>query len=114
MMKDIPKPKIAGGIALLGALLIAFSPMLSTLYGTQAGFAVALGLVGIAVAAKALFRPSSIDALLMIGAGATAVLLAVVIGGATLWVLLPGAAAMLGAGLWLRFDHTGDTRLGAS
>lgn len=113
-MKVIPKPKVAGGIALLGALLIAFSPMLSTFYGGGTGFAVALGVVGLAAAAKALFRPSSIDAMLMIAAGAVAVMTAFVIGGASLWVLLPGAAAMLGGGLWLRTTQAGETRLGAS
>lgn len=113
-MKDISKPKIAGGIALLGALLIAFSPMLSTFYGGRAGIAVAVGVLGLVVAAKALFRPSPIDAMLMIAAGAVAVMASLAAGGAALWVLLPGAAAILGTGLWLRMMQTGETRLGAS
>lgn len=101
-MKELSKPKIAAGLALAGALLIALTPTLSGLYGNGARLAVGLGLLGLVIAAKALLRPAPMDRMLMMAAGGAALLLAVIAGGASLWLLLPGAVAILGAGLWLR------------
>ncbi|WP_304615745.1 hypothetical protein [Paracoccus sp. (in: a-proteobacteria)] len=115
-MKAISKSTLAGAIASFGALLIVISPWVSSLYGGGARLAFVLGLAGVLVAAKVLLRPSAVDSLLMIGAGGVAALFAVITGGAAMWLLLPGAAAILGAGLWLRAADrsTGGNTLGTS
>lgn len=114
MMKALSKPTLAGAVASIGALLIVISPLLSSLYGGGARLAFVLGLVGVIVAAKVLLRPSALDPLLLIGAGGVAALFAVITGGAAMWLLLPGAGAILGAGFWLRAERAAGGNLGTS
>ncbi len=101
-MTNLSKSKTAGGVALLGGLMIVLTPLAYGLYGGSAFVAYILGLAGLAVAAKAIWRPASFDYLLLVGTGALAIVAAFATGGTTLWVLLAGGGAIFGAGLWRR------------
>jgi hypothetical protein len=101
-MNDLSKPKIATGIAFLGGVLLLAGPLAFGLYGMGANAAYILGLAGIVIALKTLFRPQPIDSWLLLGTGALAIVAAFVAGGAALWFHLIGGAAILGAGVWRR------------
>ena len=101
-MNQLLKVKSAGGVALLGAALVMISPLALGLYGGTAFIAFALGLAGLAIAAKAIWWPASFDYLLLVGLGTLMIVSAFATGGATLWVQAAGGAAILGSGLWRR------------
>ncbi len=101
-MNGLTTPRIASGIALLAGVLLIAAPLAFGLYSTGAYAAFLLGLAGIVIALKTLFRPEPFDIWLLVGTGALAVAAGVVAGGAALWVHLVAGAAILGAGLWRR------------
>ncbi len=115
-MNQLSKMKTAGGVALLGGLMIVLSPLAYGLYGGAAFVAYILGLAGLLVAAKAIWWPASYDYLLLVGTGALMIVAAFATGGATLWVHLAGGGAILGAGLWRRLmtEPAGSARTSPS
>jgi hypothetical protein len=115
-MNDLSKPRTASGVALLGGALLLAAPLALGLYAIGAYAAFLLGLAGIVIALKTLFRPQPIDSWLLVGTGALAIAAAFVAGGAALWVHLVGGAAILGAGLWRRMiiEPEGDPRISPS
>jgi hypothetical protein len=115
-MNDLSSPRIATGIAILGGVLLLLGPLVLGLYGAGAGAAYILGLAGIVIALKTLFRPQPIDSWLLVGTGALAIAAALVAGGAALWLHLIAGAAILGAGVWRRMitEPEGGPRISPS
>ena len=101
-MHDIPKTKIASGIAIVGGVLLLLGPLLFGLYGFVGTAGYLLALVAMAVGIKTLVRPGEFDNWILVGVGARAILAAFIGGGVALAVNILGGGAVLGAGLWRR------------
>lgn len=93
------KTKIAAGIALLGGVVLTIGPLALGLYGLGINFVQLLGLAGIVMALKTLYRPQPVDSWILVGIGALAILVGLAAG---VWINLIGGAAILGAGVMRR------------